>query len=146
MSTEEIFLWVKSEYNCTKDHPVPEVQFVSKEELQNIYRRCNEKTFKKWAGKYGAQKANEMMDFYLNEVIGLCIPKTCEVYVGSFLTSCKRDATVAHELTHYFQIKEEGPIDPKAENAQDRYLYNEMQAALFEENFVKEFCGPWDRN
>lgn len=117
-----------------------------KEELQRVYRRYNEKTLKKWAGKYGEQRANEMMGYYLNEVIGLCIPKTCELYVGSFLKSCKRDATVAHELTHYFQIMEEGPIDPKSDRAQDKYLYNEMQAALFENNFIEKFCDPSNRN
>ena len=140
MSIEEIFQWVKSEYKCKADYPIPEVQFVSKAELQKVYRQCNEKVAKKWAGKYGARKANELMDYYLNEVIGLCIPKTGDIYVGAFLPPCKRDATVAHELTHYFQLMEEGPIDPKSSGAQDKYLYHEMKAALFENNFIDQFC------
>jgi hypothetical protein len=145
MSVEEIFQWVKSEYKCKKDHPIPDVRFVSKEELQKVYRRCNENVAKKWAGKYGTQKANEMMNFYLNEVIGLCIPKTGDIYVGNFLPPCRRDATVAHELTHYFQIMEDGPIDLKSNGAQDKFLYHEMQAALFENNFREIFCAASDR-
>jgi len=140
ISSQEIFTWVKNEFNCTKDYAVPEVKFVSKEELQKIYRRCTEKTCKKWAGRYGEKKANEMLDYYLTEVIGLCIPKTCEIYVGDFLESCKLNATVAHELTHYLQIKEKGPIDPKSKDAQNQYLYNEMQAAAFEKKFVETYC------
>ena len=61
LSIEEIFLWVKNEYGCEKNYLMPEVQFVSKEKLQKIYRRCNEKTFKKWTGQFGTQKANEIM-------------------------------------------------------------------------------------
>ena len=146
ISEEEIFLWVSKELKVKKDYPMPKIQFVSKETLKQVYRTHTKKAFKRWSGQYGTEKADELMALYLNEVIGLCIPKTCEIYVGSFLKPCKRQAITAHELVHYMQIMEEGPIDSKAKGAEDKYLYNEMKASKIEKAFMKAFCASSDRN
>jgi hypothetical protein len=146
ISDEEIFLWVSKELKVEKDYPMPKIQFVPKETLQQMYRKHNKKAYKQWSGQYGAAKADELMALYLNELIGLCIPKTCEIFVASFLKPCKRQAITAHELVHYIQVMKEGAIDPKAIGAADKYLYNEMQASMIERAFMKVFCGSSDPN
>lgn len=144
-TNHEIFRWVLGELNIQKSYPVPQVQLVSRETLQRVYRKNNETALKRWIGRYGHQRANEIMDLYLNELIGLCIPKTCEIYVGNFLEPCRQKAVAAHELTHYIQILEQGPIDPGAKGAGDQFLFNELQAAQIEREFLNVFFSTMDQ-
>jgi hypothetical protein len=146
VSNEEIFNWVASKLKIDNDYPLPEIQFVSKERLQDIFRKTNKESFKRWAGKYGEKKANELVEFYLREVIGLFIPKTCSLYIGDFIDPCKRNSIIAHELTHYFQHVENSSFDFNKKGADSVYLFNELQAGSIERTFMEAFCGQTPSN
>ena len=119
---------------------MPAIQYVTKEKLSHVFKKNNERSFKRLASEYGEKKASELMDFYLSEVIGLFIPKTGDLYVGDFIEPCKKESIVAHELTHYFQYMKDGPIDPNSKDAANKHLYNEMQAGNIEKKFMEKFC------
>ena len=138
---EEIYIWVSSELNIENQYKMPAIQYVTKEKLGHVFKKNNERSFKRWARKYGEKKASELMDFYLSEVIGLFIPKTSDLYVADFIQPCKKESIVAHELTHFFQHMKDGPVDPNSKDAANKHLYREMQAGNIEKKFMKKFCG-----
>lgn len=140
-SIETIFNWVKSEMNITENYPLAEIHFLNKADLQEVFRKNNSRSFKRWTGEYGKEKADEIMALYLDNVLGLCIKETQQIYIGNFIERCKRDAIVAHELVHYFQIMQEGVPDPDRLDTEEKILYNEMQAGMIERTFMQNYCG-----
>lgn len=140
-SIETIFNWVKTEMNITENYPLAEIHFLNKEDLQEVFRKNNDRSFKRWTGEYGKKKADEIMALYLDNVLGLCIKETQKIYVGNFIERCKRDSIVAHELVHYFQIMEEGILDPELLDSEYKLLYNEMQAGMIERTYMQNYCG-----
>ncbi len=140
LSPEEIFNWVANELEIKNDYPMPEIRIVPKEELQTVFRQGNEKSLKRWAGMYGDETANEIMDQYLKEVIGLFNPKAKVIYVGSFMEPCKRESIIAHEFTHFFQVMENGTPDLGSGDADAVRLFQEMKASKVENEFKKTFC------
>jgi hypothetical protein len=141
LSNKEIFNWVTTHLGIEKNYPIPKIQLVSREKLQSVFRKTNNESFKRWAVEYGKKKADDLIEFYLKEVIGLFIPKTCSLFVGDFIEPCKRRSIIAHELTHYLQHVENGPIDPKTKGADQIYFYNELQAGNIEQKYMEIFCG-----
>ena len=140
----EIFTWVSSELNIENQYKMPAIQFVTKEKLSHVFKKNNERSFKRWANEYGEKKAAELMNLYLSEVIGLFIPKTGDLYVGDFIEPCKKESIVAHELTHFFQHVKDGPVNPNSKDAANKHLYREMQAGNIEKKFVEKFCRTAD--
>ena len=142
----DIFTWVSNELNIENQYKMPAIQYVTKENLGHVFKKNNERSFKRWASEYGEKKASELMDFYLSEVIGLFIPNTGDLYVGDFIEPCKKESIVAHELTHFFQHMKDGPVDPNSKDAANKHLYREMQAGNIEKKFVEKFCGTASAN
>ena len=140
----EIFTWVSSELKIENQYKMPAIHYVTKEKLGEVFKKNNERSFKRWAREFGEKKAAELMDFYLSEAIGLFVPTTGDLYVGDFIEPCKKESIVAHELTHFFQHMKEGPINPNLKNAANEHLYREMQAANIESAFIKKFCETAD--
>ena len=142
-SHEEIFAWVANELEITTNYPMPAILIVSQEELQRIFSKDNEQSLKRWAGRYGDEKANKIMDRYLKEILGLFDPKTNVIYVGNFLEPCKQQSIIAHELTHYFQAMEPRKIDPQSYYGDSNMIRfgNEMEASNIENTFKGTFCN-----
>jgi hypothetical protein len=140
-SHEDIFNWVAEKVEVKKDYPMPQIKIVSRTELQRVFSKFSEKSIKKWAETLGEEEADRMMARYLKEVIGLFVPDTKIVYVGSFLESCKQRSIIAHEITHYFQCMTRGKIDPHSFNADLIYLGNELEASKIEKLYLETFCG-----
>ena len=140
----DIFTWVSNELNIENQYKMPAIQYVTKENLSHVFKKNNERSFKRWASEYGEKKAAELMDFYLSEVIGLFIPKTGDLYVGDFIEPCKKESIVAHELTHFFQHVKDGPVNPNSKDAANKHLYREMQAGNIEKKFMEKFCRTAD--
>lgn len=146
LTNQDIFSWITTKLEFDKNYAMPQIQLVSQEKLQKIFRKTNENSFKRWADKYGKEMADEMIAFYLKEVIGLFVPKTCSLYVGNFIEPCKRDSIIAHELVHYLQHMQDGPVPPNTKQAEHAHLFREMQAGKIEKDFMKTFCGQVDTN
>ena len=137
---KEIFNWVANELNIQNRYEMPAIQYVTKEKLGEAFKNNNKKSFKRWADQYGEEKASELINFYISEVIGLYIPKTNDLYVGDFIEPCIKESIVAHELTHFFQTKKDGPVNSVSPDAGNVHLYREMQASNLERKFIEEFC------
>lgn len=140
MSHEEIFHWVAHELEIEKDYPMPQVMVVSKAELQRVFKKDSEQSYQRWVEEYGENKAKETMDLYLNDLLGLFNPKARVIYVGSFMEQCKFNSIVAHEITHYFQVLEEGTIDTQSDGFEFMHLFREMQAGKIMDEYMKAFC------
>jgi hypothetical protein len=141
---KEMFTWVSGELNIENRYKMPAIQYVTKEKLSHVFKKNNERSFKRWTSEYGEEKATELIDFYLCEVIGLFIPKTGDLYVGDFIEPCKKESIVAHELTHFFQHMKDGPVDPNSKDAANKHLYREMQGGNIEKKFMEKFCRTAD--
>lgn len=141
ISLEKIFNWVAIELKVKKDYPMPEIRIVPREELQRVFRKATEKSLNRWAGIYGKEEADNIMNQYLKQIIGLFVPKTKVIYVGSFMEPCKQESIIAHEITHYFQFVENGEVGPSKYNADDIHMFRELEASVVEKRFMKTFCG-----
>lgn len=142
MTKEEIFNWVAVELKMEEDYPMPEIKVVPREELQGEFKKNIENSYQRWVEEYGEITAQETMDRYLSEVIGLFDPKTKIIYVGDFMESCKFDSIVAHEVTHYFQIMKFGRAQPGSMGFEDTHFFREMQAEHIGRKFIEDLCAP----
>jgi hypothetical protein len=142
MPVEEIFHWVSQQLKVNKDYPFPQILVIDREELEIVWRKKNTQSYQSWVEHYGENKARETMDQLLDELLGLFDPKTKIIYVGNFMESCKTDAILAHEITHYLQHMQDGPGDPESEDFDLLYVYRELQADQIEKKFVAGYCSP----
>ena len=88
ISHEDIFDWVSNELEIENHYQMPKITIVPKEELQRVFLKYNEKSLKRWAGVYGEERASEIMDQYLKEVIGLFNPKNNIIHVFNICIIC----------------------------------------------------------
>jgi Zn-dependent peptidase ImmA (M78 family) len=93
---------------------------------------------------YGDETASEIMDTYLKEVIGLFNPKAKVIYVGSFMEPCRQESIIAHELTHYFQVMENGTPSIGSYQGDTLRYSQEMKAGKIENQFRETFCTSPD--
>lgn len=142
LTPQEIFLWVSQEMNIENADSLPSIRFVDKKELCAIFEKCNRNAYLRWESQYGELQARKIMKVYLKGVVGMFMPQTETVYVGSFLAPCRQEAILAHELTHYFQHLFEGPLDPDGGEADALHLIREMKAYRIEKRFTALFCDP----
>jgi hypothetical protein len=140
-SYKEIYEWVKSEMNIDKDYPMPSVEIVSKEKLNEIFAAAIDESYKKMEGQMGQDEAKKIMEFYLDEVIGLFIPETKAIYVSNLSDRGERESTIAHEIVHYLQDIVDGVIDSGDYMADQKRLYREMQAGDIGDRYLKAFYG-----
>lgn len=141
MSFEEIFHWVACELEIDKDYPMPQIKVVSKQELQRVFKQESERSYQRWIRRYGENEAKKAMDLYLKEVIGLFVPKLKVIYVGSFMEPCKFNSILAHEITHYFQVMEDGPVDSRSIGFESIHFVREMQANKIANKYIETFCN-----
>ncbi|MDP6180085.1 MAG: hypothetical protein QGG48_09360 [Desulfatiglandales bacterium] len=141
MPYEEIFKWVASELKIEKYYPMPQIFVVSREELQKLLRKDNQKSYARWIEEYGGDEAKKTMDTYLKGVIGLFNPKTKVIHVESFIKPCNFDSIVAHEMTHYLQVMEEGEKDSQESGFIEVHFFREMQAYNIGEKYTETICA-----
>ena len=137
---EKIFHWVAEVLEVTDSHPLPKIEFLDKAELQSTFRQSNEKSKSKWEETYGEQKAKQIMQMYLKELMGLFDPKTKNVYVGNFIDPCRQQAVLAHELAHYFQVMTDRSYDIYFAGSDNVHFLREMEAYGIEKRYRRLFC------
>ena len=139
LSTEEILNWVAYKMKIEYNDPTPTVLFVDENEIRTIFRNNNNRSFQRWEAEYGKDTAEKILDNYLKDVVGLFVPDSQIICVGNFLDPSRRQAVLAHELTHYLQHWRYGKIRENDFFAGEKYLMREMEAYNNEECFKKEF-------
>jgi Zn-dependent peptidase ImmA (M78 family) len=127
--------------NIDNDYPIPSVEIVSKERLNEIFATAFDESYKKIEEQMGQVEAKKIMEFYLEEVIGLFIPETKAIYVNNIDDNGIRESIIAHEIAHYLQDIVDGFIDSGEYMADQKRLYREMQAGDIENKYLKTFYG-----
>ena len=141
ISPEQIYTWVARQMNIEHVDRMPEVTYVDKAELQQIFRDFSSKSYAQMASDHGKDYAEEVMGLYLDNIVGLFHPETKAIFVGEFLDPCRRQAVLAHELMHYLQDKVEGRINNNEYRADEKRMVREMQAGKLERKFEETFCN-----
>ncbi len=140
VSPQEIYDWVSRQMKMEQAGKVPDVTYVNKKDLQALFQEYNSKSYTQMQSSLGKDYAQEIMDQYLENIVGLFHPETRAIYVGDFLEPCQRQAVTAHELAHYLQDKKSGRIHPDDYRAGDKRTLREMEAGHIEKEYEKQFC------
>lgn len=144
VTPEQIFIWVSRHMHIEYADNMPEVKYVEKQELQQIFQVSSRNSLEKWRKDHGEKEAGIIMANYLDRVLGLFIPETQIIYVGNHLPPCEQQSILAHEITHYFQNLRDGPITLGKYGAEDRIMFREMEAYQIASKFKELFCGSPD--
>lgn len=137
----EIVHWVAGQMEIQKAHSVPVVKTVDKAALNKIFASGSAHVMARWVADHGQAGADKLMRVYLESAVGLFDPKTRTIYVGSFLSPCRRKAILAHEIAHYFQYMFRGPITGDDMAAEMILMEREIEACAIERRFEERFCG-----
>lgn len=137
---EQIFQWVADELEVTEVHPMPKIAFLEKSALQSVFKASNKHSRQQWQKDYGEYKANQLMQMYLKELVGLFDPQSRNVYIGNFIEPCRKEAVLAHELTHYFQVVLDRRFGGYFGDPGEQHYLREMEAYGMEKRYRRRFC------
>ncbi len=139
--TENIVRWVASQLRVGNNYAMPQIHFIGKTELGRLFAAGSDGLMTRWAAEQSSADAEQLMNLYMNSVVGLYEPKTRIIYVGNFLSPCRQKAIVAHEVTHYFQNVMRGPIRGEGMAAEMLLMQREMEASIIETKYEEAHCG-----
>lgn len=142
VTPEQIFVWVSRQMEIEYVYSVPDIQYVSKIQLQHIFEKLSKESFRRWRMEQGQAKADRIMATYQNRLVGLFNPETQIIYVGDFLLPRRQNAVLAHEMTHFFQHWIYGPIQKGSFSAEDQHIFREIEAYQMEARFKALFEEP----
>jgi hypothetical protein len=145
LDCDAVFSWTIRQMNIVDCYELtlPAIHVVSKENLRNMFVAGSVKAFKRWQSRYGMDRAQQIMKKHLTDIVGMFNPQTREIYVGQFLSPCRQQAVLAHELVHFFQHQNVlaaaiETYDPDAVN-----MIREMEAYQIQRRFMEQNCeGP----
>lgn len=140
-TSQQIFAWVARQMEIEDVNDMPAIKYVSKAQLQHVLQELSVKSYSQMKSNLGGVQAEEIMGTYLANVVGLFHPETQIIYIGAFLSPCRKKAVLAHEFTHYFQEVIEGRIHPHDYAADYKRSRREMKAYDIERRFEKAFCN-----
>lgn len=141
LTAEEIFEWTASQMEIDQQLEMPPVRYVEGVELKQVFIDNNKNAYLRWETEYGKKRAEEILQLYLDEIIGLYDVDSGVIYIGTFLSPCRRQAILAHEMTHYFQNKVRGTHPVGWEDADTMHFVREMEAYKIEKRFTEAFCS-----
>lgn len=139
-SDKAIALWVADQTNLSQPFDMPIRHYVNKATLGLAFEVGNKKSYFRWLEEYGEDKAVEILEEYLDNIVGLFNETTEIIYVANFIEPCSQQAIFAHEMTHYFQHLTDGIIPAESYGADMKHLKREMEAYGIEEKYRKAFC------
>jgi hypothetical protein len=135
---DEIFFWVAKQLGISPGEERPRVIELPEKELREHFLMSTEKSLKLLRESligmgWDRMEASNYVENLANDVAGFLIKNDRNIYIKSSLEPCYKASIVAHEITHFFQIKynllgEEG---------------RELQAEYMERKYREEHCpGP----
>lgn len=141
LTAEEIFEWTALQMKIDQQLEMPPVRYVEGEELKQVFIDNNKNAYLRWESEYGEKRAQEILQQYLDDIIGLYDVDSGVIYIGSFLSPCKRQAILAHEMTHYFQNMVRGVHPVGWEDADTMHFVRELEAYKIEKRFTEAYCS-----
>lgn len=136
----EIFAWVAGRMDIADSGSLPEIHYVDKAELQAAFTRANRNSYLRWESRFGPHEAERILNTYLQELAGIYDPDSKTIYLGRFLAPCDQEAILAHELTHYLQVRQDGKVEQGRHDTENIQLKREMQAGAIEQRYRENFC------
>lgn len=140
MSPEQIFTWVSMQMGIEEVYDMPVIKYVDKQRLQLVFQELSHKSYTQISSSFGRDYAEKIMGLYRDKVVGLFHPPTRVIYIGTFLTPCRRKAVLAHEITHYLQDLTGGQIHADDFAANERHAHREKVAYEIEDQFEQVYC------
>lgn len=104
ISPQQIYVWVARHMNIEYPDPMPAVNYIGKERLQQVFKNYSHKSYTQMESTYGKDYAQGILGKYLADIVGLFHPETRAIFVGEFLEPRRRQAVLAHEFAHCFKI------------------------------------------
>lgn len=139
-SEEDVYIWTLRKLSLDKNFQMPVIRYVDRSELKEVFKKNNRKAYLRWELQYGSKQAEKILKLYLDEIIGLFDIHTDIIYVGNFLQPCRREAILAHEMTHYLQIRTQGTQPVGWVDHDTLHTTREMEAYKIEKAFTRTFC------
>lgn len=128
MSTDEIFDIAKKKMDIMEVIETPSISFLSRNELVKLY-------FSGIKMDISGEEYDIWKDLVREGLEGFYIPKSKVIIIYSGLEGLYKDSVIYHEFIHLLQDFKNGRIT-KEDN---RRIFREMQAELFQEQFLKKF-------
>ncbi len=142
LSQGDIFQWVAHELGILEIYPVPEIKLVSKKILQKVLQDEAGKNLEGLIGIYGGADPESAKRHYLNNILGLFLPGTEMIYVREDLGPCRMGSIMAHEFTHYYQVRLYGRTDSLRPHEQEEiHIFREAEAREIEKIFLQKICN-----
>ncbi len=135
---EEVFIWVAEKLGISPEEEMPQIIELPEKELREHFLMSTEKSLRLLRESligmgWDRVEASDYVNNLANDVAGFLIKNDCSIYVKASLEPCYKASIVAHEITHFFQIK----YNLLGEEAR------ELQAEYLERKFREEHCtGP----
>jgi len=139
----EVYMWVAGEMQIGSVPAMPYIHFVDKDGLKAAFKQSNHESLNRWEAQYGEAQAQQIMNRYLQGMVGLFISNSDAIYVYALLPPCRRRATLAHEFCHFFQFFTDGEISLDQYDSDILHLVREMAAYKLEKKYMAEQCGDY---
>lgn len=143
LNTDAVFSWTARQMNIVDHYELrpPAVRAVSKETLRKRFIAGSADSLKRWQSIYGKERAHQIMEKYLVDIVGMFDPKAQVIYVGQFLSPCRQQAVLAHELVHFFQHLNILAAAIEAYDPDAVKMIREMEAYQIQRRFMSQNCG-----
>ena len=141
LADQQIFAWTACQMEVAPSSALPPIRFVDRSTLRGVFLANNHSAYLRWEDVYGPARARKILRRYLEEVIGLFDSRSGTIYVGAFLSPCRRQAVLAHEMVHYFQNAAGRASATAPGSADPLLLKKEAEAYRIEKRFTRTFCS-----
>lgn len=141
MPVDTLYTWVFAELGIPATYPLPDIRMVSKADMKHLLKKFAVNFLRKDSSIGITVKPQERMQPYPKNALGLFVPKTGIIFIRKSLSPCRRNAVIAHELTHYLQVATCGRLRATTPYAREIHILREMEASDIEMKYIKVFCA-----
>lgn len=107
---EEIFFWVAKQLGVSPGEERPQIVELAEQEFREHFLKNTEKSLKRLRESligmgWDRVEASNYVENLTKEVAGFLTKKDLHIYINESLEPCYKASIVAHEITHFFQMK-----------------------------------------
>jgi len=132
---EEIFSWVARQLGVLPGEERPRIVELPEQEFREQFLKSTEKSLKRLRESligmgWDRVEASNYLENLTKDVAGFLTKKDLQIYIKGSLEPCYKASIVAHEITHFFQVK----YNLLGEEVR------EFQAEHIERKYREEYC------
>ena len=133
---EEIFFWVARQLGISPGEERPQIIELAEQEFREHFLKSTEKSLKLLRESligmgWDRVEAGNYVENLTKDVAGFLTKKDRYIYIKDSLEPCYKASIVAHEISHFFQMK----YNPLGEEVR------EFQAEHIERKYREEHCA-----